>query len=307
MKKLMLFVAAVSTLLLGGSGTAKAQDTGVLVQIAAAILANQFGVGSNSIFDDSQQYGVPVYDLQPAYAIRSRSRNVSMDRIYQLRRAGLSWSQIAYRVGLPAATVKDLAMRGYLDSNTYWSNVAYSRYRVPRSQFLAVRRAGADWNQAFLASQIARDLRTEPIYVYRSYRTNRSWDRLRLPNRKTVVVYVPVKTSPLYRVWHPTRSTSHHAISKTKSNSRVSKKTWSRRDDDRVIRKTTVRNPAQTIRKTQVKQDGKVRTRVTHTKNAKASHGVRSKPYTKQRTSVKVKSKSNSKSKHDKGHGKKHK
>lgn len=288
MKKILVALA-LATGILGGAPRAQAQNTNELLQLAVSVLSQQFGMSSNNILSASQTYGEPVYDMVPAYAIEHRV-HVPMDRIMRLRRAGLSWPQVAARLGLSQAQIRELVAEGYMDPNQYWATVAHRRYGVPAAQFRAVRLAGADWDQAWISTHIARQYRIQPVYVYRSYRTNRNWTRIVLPTRRVIVV-VPARSSILYRVLPPRRVVTirppvrrivvrpradHRAQPlrppvrrvQIKHNKPVYHQRTVTTNGNRRVTTSVVRNPAQTIRKRTVWRGGKVVSKtMTHVRN----------------------------------------
>jgi len=204
MKKSLGLAALACTMAVGGTTVAQAQSSSAFATFAALLLAEQFMMPRTVIVEDASMYGVPVYEMEPAYAIYYRTR-VPVRTLWGWHRSGLAWDAIALRAGLGQNEVVYLGNQGYWNPNIYWGNVAYRTWHVPRQEFIAVRTAGAPWEDAFYATRAAYQFHTRPLVVWQSYRQTHNWRRLNLGGR--VVTWnqarTPVRLRPLARptVW----------------------------------------------------------------------------------------------------------
>jgi len=194
MKKSLGLAALACTMAVGGTTVAQAQSSSAFATFAAVLLAEQFLMPRTVIVEDASMYGVPVYELEPAYAIYYRTR-VPVRTLWGWHRSGLAWDAIALRAGLPQTEVIYLGNQGYWNPNIYWGNVAYRTWHVPRQEFIAVRTAGAPWEDAFFATRAAYQFHTQPLIMWRSYRQTHTWNRLNLGGR--VVTWNPMR-SPIH-------------------------------------------------------------------------------------------------------------
>ncbi|HSI74082.1 MAG TPA: hypothetical protein VK934_12970 [Fimbriimonas sp.] len=229
-------VAAAS---IAAPSTAAAQfDMKTLETVAAMLLADKLGIDASSILQATLGQKASVYDMAPAFVMQRAAPRTTATSIWDLRRQGMGWGEIAHKIGMQPGEFNKLRNSGQLDSNVIWRSRYENRFGLTSAQMDDLRKKGLTWREIGTATLIARESGTNVYDVAHRYVGTRSWDRVaaqygisgpRLANR--VTTWRTTKTIPTtwrtYTKAKPKSSSSHgsaalkikgHAVAHEKSN-----------------------------------------------------------------------------------------
>jgi len=159
------------------AGSARADS--ILDRIAAEVLAAKFGIKTAEVARVRTASGLSMFDVAPIFSASSYGRTRA-DTVWQLRRQGLGWGQVAHRIGMHPGTFNKLRVAGAFDSGRIWSRTLGSRFAVPESRVRAVLGRGASPQDSIAAILIAKATHRSPQAVFDEYRGGRDWERIRI-------------------------------------------------------------------------------------------------------------------------------
>jgi len=174
MKKRMMTIGIVIAALAAG---ASARADSLLEKIATAVLADQFGIDTREVIALHQRTGVPVYDLAPIYEAAHYGRT-SPTTIWDLRRQGLGWGQVAQRINMHPGTFNKLRNAGAFDRDRFWARTYRDRFGVTDQQVTVLRREGGSLEDVLGAIIVGKLTNRDPQTIYDSFRTEQSWNRV---------------------------------------------------------------------------------------------------------------------------------
>jgi hypothetical protein len=216
-----LAFSAVAAAAIAAPGTASAQfDAKTLETVAAMILAEKLGLDTSSLLQTALGANASVYDMAPAFVMQRSAPRTSTTSIWQMRKQGLGWGEIAHKIGMQPGEFNKLRNSGQLDSNVIWRSRYENRFGLTKAQMDSLRSKGLTWREIGAATLIARESGTNVNDVARRYLSDRSWDRV--ASRYRVSGPVLIKRVSTWRTTKsiPTnwRTEAKHAI-KSKSHS----------------------------------------------------------------------------------------
>ena len=153
-----------------------AQGGTILDRIAAEILSGKFGISTADIGRVQQTSGLSMYDMAPVLSASSHG-NMRADKVWELRRQGLGWGQVAKRMGMHPGTFNKLRVAGAFDSAPIWDNALRSRFPVSGQDLLSARRRGASPQDTIAAILIGRSTNRnmESVFNEHDYDRDRDW------------------------------------------------------------------------------------------------------------------------------------
>src|SRR5687768_3322797 len=145
-------------------------------EIALTLLADRFGLAPEQVSGFLGRSGLSVFDAAPYYST-SHYTDDPIDDVWELRRQGQGWGQIAQRLGMHPGEFNKLRKSGAFDRDEIWEDIYEDRYGLREADLVAIRRRGGSIRDALPAAIIARASRVGPVTIYDRYRTVRDWDR----------------------------------------------------------------------------------------------------------------------------------
>lgn len=205
MRKLLSFGLAAGFLAV--SATSHADS--LLEKIAVAVLADKFGIDTRQVIILQEQTHLPVYELAPIYE-GAHYFKCSPSTVWQLRRQGLGWGQIAHKVGMHPGTFNKLRNQGAFDRDRFWATSYRERFAVPTERVVVIQKAGGTLEDVLASILIGKLTNKEPSQVYDQFRTQRttwttiatnsnvqfeSWRRIAVPVKTRYVIVEPKEKS----------------------------------------------------------------------------------------------------------------
>lgn len=178
-----------------------AQAQSLLEKIATTVLADKFGIDTRDVVVLHDRVGGSVYDLAPYYEMSHYGRT-SPSRVYELRRSGLGWGQVAHKIGMHPGTFNKLRKQGAFDRDRFWTSNYRDRFGVQEQQITVLRRSGGSLEDVLGAIILGKLSKQNPQNIYDQFQTDRSWTtvstRYNAPLTDWRRVSVPVRT--VYRI-----------------------------------------------------------------------------------------------------------
>lgn len=197
-----------------------AQAQSLLEKIATTVLADKFGIDNREVIVLRERTGGTVYDLAPYYEMSHYGRT-SPSRVYELRRSGLGWGQVAHKIGMHPGTFNKLRKQGAFDRDRFWTNNYRDRFGVQEQQITVLRRSGGSLEDVLGAIVLGKLTRQSPQTIYDQFKTDQSWTtistRYNAPLTDWRRIAVPVRT--VYRI--PAYTTVTPKMAKVKANKGV--------------------------------------------------------------------------------------
>lgn len=154
--------------------TAAARADSLLEKVATTILADQFGIDTREVVVLRDRSGGSVYDLAPVYET-AHYCHAHPSTVWDLRRQGLGWGQIAQRLGMHPGTFNKLRNAGAFDRDRFWTSTYRDRFGVTDQQVSVLRRGGGSLEDVLGAIIVGKLTNRDPQTVYDAYKTERSW------------------------------------------------------------------------------------------------------------------------------------
>lgn len=143
-------------------------------------LARDFGLDDSVVFDMRDRYGYNDNDLLSALTLQRRSRR-SSDDIYQMRRDGMGWGQIAHAIGMHPGDFNKARKAGKFgtDRDMYddmWRD-RFDRKGTRSSDIDWARNKGVNYRDVYVADVLARSRGRSFQDAITTYKRTNSWDR----------------------------------------------------------------------------------------------------------------------------------
>ncbi len=150
-------------------------------------LARDFGLHDSVVFDMRNRYGYNDNDLLTALTLQKYGRR-DRDDIYQMRRSGMGWGQIAHAIGMHPGEFNKARKAGKFgsDRDVYddvWRH-RFERKRTSSRDLDWARNQGINYRDAYIADVISRSRGSDYRGLLTNYRNSRDWD-----SRSNVRVY----------------------------------------------------------------------------------------------------------------------
>ncbi len=186
---------ALATGLVAMSASTRADS--LLEKIATVILADKFGIDTREVVDFRQQTQLSPYELAPVYQGAYYFKQ-KPSTVWQLRKQGLGWGQIAQRLGMHPGTFNKLRNQGAFDQDRFWKNSYQDRFGVSTQRVDVMRKQGGTLENVLGAIIVGKLTKTDPRRIYDQYQTQQSWTTITNNNNvrfdQWQRVSVPVRT-----------------------------------------------------------------------------------------------------------------
>lgn len=144
-----------------------------LVNVAAAVvLAKVLGVDVNLVLNDSRSYGIPVYEQGPVWYIAHECHR-PVPTVWELRRRGMGWGEIAHQMGIHPGTFNKMRKRGEFDR--FWPAMA-SNCGVSGTSWDGYRRRGVSDRDIIVAVGVSGGNGRNIDHVISKRRSSGYWD-----------------------------------------------------------------------------------------------------------------------------------
>ncbi|MBV6458288.1 MAG: hypothetical protein HONBIEJF_01414 [Fimbriimonadaceae bacterium] len=156
------------------SSAARAET--LLEKIATVIIADHFGIDTREVIVIRDRSQSDIYELAPIFSLSHHGR-CDVDRVWQLRRQGLGWGQVAHEIGMHPGTFNKLRKSGAFDRDRIWYTAIRERYPISTDSITMLRRRGGTLEDVLGAVIVGSLSGKPPAQVYDRFVTERSWDR----------------------------------------------------------------------------------------------------------------------------------
>ncbi len=148
-----------------------------LEAVAALVLANKLGISASGVIALNNRTDESIFDLAPVLQMQRNAPRSTANQIWELRRKGLGWGEIAKRVGIQPGQFNQMRNRGDFDRDRIWRD-ALSNGFTPRADIDWMRKMGLSWADVMTASVISRESGSPVNEVVRRFQTAGDWRRV---------------------------------------------------------------------------------------------------------------------------------
>lgn len=174
-----LFLTLCLPLVLFGSAAANPKEGGDpwLERLGVVLIAQQFKLDP-AVVSDSLTWGPSVFEVVPVYAIYKHVHKPPRE-IWALRKDGLSWGQIAKKMGTRSTMVTKLAKAGLMDASSTWNVWINRRYGLKNAQILYLRRLGFNWSEIAGIAHLSFRSGAGIKKVVQQWQVDQNWSKVR--------------------------------------------------------------------------------------------------------------------------------
>jgi hypothetical protein len=144
-------------------------------QVGIMILAERLGIDPGLILSTRQRTNASVYDLAPVFAIQRDVRSHRPEDIWEMRRRGMGWGEIAKEIGMHPGTFNKMRNAGEFDVNHIWRDSVSGGFGLDANTVQRLRNMGLTWQDISTASVLSAESGRSIWQVVDLYRSTRNW------------------------------------------------------------------------------------------------------------------------------------
>jgi hypothetical protein len=175
MRKTTICGLAAAAMLLAPAPAQGQIDRDTIETLGVMLLADRIGIDPQLILATRQTTKASVFDLAPSFVLHREARSHSPERIWELRRRGMGWGQIAQEIGIHPGTFNQMRNRGDFDVNRIWRDSLRGGFNLDEATVQRLRSMGLTWQDISTASMISAESGRSIWQVVDLYRSTRNW------------------------------------------------------------------------------------------------------------------------------------